>query len=574
MDNFVDYVVGGYFFPTSPARFPKANLDLAAAPKLHALTRSRDWFMMWQYERLRREYEEAVLADSYRPRTEQEAAASDGGNMSSPTFVGSAPRRPYFSSTQHYDYNLSFHIPIEAYGPDDASNGGRNLDIIRRFLLLPTDHHDGTGNLLDYLQRTVAEINNDMQHHLVDVDERWTKAGLSAAIWREVRTPVVVENTLRFHADESTLREMSRGPPINNSTALRLWLGWVSRVYENEIDLRRADIPVDPPRYWSPLSSNLTDINTMGIQREKAVLEFMQVNPTWENFAPWVAVLNEFEFYMLKWYLRNDLHSPEPKNLTEHENPLARRLAEVEFGDLDSEYGHLIEKFSQEDKPRERRMKDKSLDNRKGKEKVMEAQPQHSEADEVDDSERVTDKSQASTFAPKAKSKIPVSGAARRERSDWGQERTKMTEDEIRMVQPDYDTIGRLSHGKMARHKAFRPGGEGDRKGVGMVELTDTEFRNLVRHRIANKIHIPKLRPRDNEDEQQSWDEAARKRSQKLEDALDAARKKAGVSKAERQRLLEDWEGPMEYPKGERLDRLKTIIALGADALAKRAAKS
>ncbi|PVH78025.1 hypothetical protein DL98DRAFT_534264 [Cadophora sp. DSE1049] len=314
------------------------------------------------------------------------------------------------------------------------------------------------------------------------------------------------------------------------------------------------------------------------VQREKAVLEYMAANPTWEDFAPWVAALNELEFYMLKWYLRNDLTSHEPKNIEDHENPLARRLVDVEFGDLDYEYGHLIVKFSRQHTLREDNGKGKDEGKGKGKEKemVVEVNTQQFDADMEADNEEapIQDQGQASSSAPKAKSRNGLNSAARQARSDWGQERTKMTEDEIRIVQPDYDTIGRPYHGKMARHKAFIPGGEGDRKGVGMVELTDAEFRNLVRHRIANKIHIPKLRPRDDPSEQESWDEAARKRSQKLEDALDAARKAKGVSKEERERLLADWEGPMEYAEGEREDRLKTITSLGAEVLANRPAKS
>ena len=181
---------------------------------------------------------------------------------------------------------------------------------------------------------------------------------------------------------------------------------------------------------------------------------------------------------MLKWYMRHDSHNPEPKNLTKHENPLERRLADVEFGDLDTEYGHLINKFSGADSPRKKIRKDsrQDKDKGKGKEVIMEAQAQGFEVEEADDSQTVTNEGIASTSAPKEKSRNAMNSAARRERSDWGQERTKMTEDEIRVVQLDYDTIGRPSHGKMARHRAFRLGGEGDRKGVGMVELTDMEL--------------------------------------------------------------------------------------------------
>lgn len=94
--------------------------------------------------------------------------------------------------------------------------------------------------------------------------------------------------------------------------------------------------------------------------------------------------------------------------------------------------------------------------------------------------------------------------------------------------------------------------------------------RNLVRHRIANKIHIPRLRPREDPSEQESWDAAARKRNEKLERALDSARKKLGVSKEEREALLEDWEGEIDFPEREEEERFKSITALGREALASR----
>jgi len=89
---------------------------------------------------------------------------------------------------------------------------------------------------------------------------------------------------------------------------------------------------------------------------------------------------------------------------------------------------------------------------------------------------------------------------------------------------------------------------------------------------MANKIHIPRLRPRDDPKEQASWDVAARKRKEKLEGALDAARKKLGVSKEEREALLADWEGEIDFPEREE-ERFKSITALGREALASRRQK-
>lgn len=254
------------------------------------------------------------------------------------------------------------------------------------------------------------------------------------------------------------------------------------------------------------------------VQRELAVIEFMEVHPNWEDFAPWVAALvqarhflsfvlsfrqrltqlqNEIEFCMLKWYLRkpfDPFNNNKPKDLHKHENPLARQLADVEFGDLDEEYGHLIEKYSCDDAAEwERRVKAREGKAMREEERRAEAtamekkkvRPEQVTYQEVEDGQGM-DEQDNNTFtepdtptpAPKAKSraKMTSKSAARQARSDWGQERTMMTEDEIRIVQPDYDTIGRPSHGRMGRHKAFLPGGEGDRKGVGMVELTDVEL--------------------------------------------------------------------------------------------------
>jgi len=205
---------------------------------------------------------------------------------------------------------------------------------------------------------------------------------------------------------------------------------------------------------------------------------------------------NEIEFCMLKWYLRNPFdpfNSSKPKNLHEHENPLARRLADVEFGDLDEEYGHLIEKYSCGDtaewerrvkaregkamREEERRAEKMGMEKRNLAEKVIYQQVE--DGQDMDGQEDDT-LSQPNTPTPghkaTSRTKITSKSAARQSRSDWGQERTMMTEDEIRIVQPDYDTIGRPSHGRMGRHRAFLPGGEGDRKGVGMVELTDVEL--------------------------------------------------------------------------------------------------
>ena len=199
---------------------------------------------------------------------------------------------------------------------------------------------------------------------------------------------------------------------------------------------------------------------------------------------------------MLKWYLRNPFdpfNNNKPKDLHKHENHLARRLADVEFGDLDEEYGHLIEKYNCDDaaewerrvkarvgkgiREEERRAERIELEKEKSaKQAVYQEVEDGQELDEQDDN--TFTEPNTPTPAPKAKSraKMTSKSAARQARSDWGQERTMMTEDEIRIVQPDYDTIGRPSHGRMGRHKAFLPGGEGDRKGVGMVELTDVEL--------------------------------------------------------------------------------------------------
>ncbi|KAK0109426.1 hypothetical protein ONS95_002122 [Cadophora gregata] len=170
------------------------------------------------------------------------------------------------------------------------------------------------------------------------------------------------------------------------------------------------------------------------IQREKAVLEFMEANPTWEDFAPWVAALNEFEFFMMKWYLRNDLTKTTPREIEDHENPLARRLANVEFGDLDQEFGHLIERFSREEGPRkykdklESQGKDMAEDEDKVKERekerktnqvteVKKTDNQDLDADWDIDIQESAKQGARSSSGPKTKSRI--SSDTRKERGDW-----------------------------------------------------------------------------------------------------------------------------------------------------------
>ncbi|PVH78026.1 hypothetical protein DL98DRAFT_636438 [Cadophora sp. DSE1049] len=143
---------------------------------------------------------------------------------------------------------LSFQVPVEAYGLDQPSNDGRTLDIVRRFLSLSPAIHDESGHRLQVLQHFLSELVFQIQSHAAVVDERWAQAGLNEAIWVEVHAVINMERNLRFHRDVSLQAGTAWGSPVDNSRLLDIWLGWVSRVYQNEIDLRRAGIPVDPPR--------------------------------------------------------------------------------------------------------------------------------------------------------------------------------------------------------------------------------------------------------------------------------------------------------------------------------------
>ena len=159
----------------------------------------------------------------------------------------SRPRVPTRVRPPGIPFEQSFIIPVEAYGLEYTETSRRGLDIARRFLRLPTDLGDRCGNLLWYLQQFLEALYLDLQPKDALVPERWTQAGLSQEIWQEARLLMHMEQFLRIRLSDSRFCHFGEGPPIDNKKALNAWIGWISRVYESEIDLRRTGIPVDPP---------------------------------------------------------------------------------------------------------------------------------------------------------------------------------------------------------------------------------------------------------------------------------------------------------------------------------------
>ena len=187
-----------------------------------------------------REYEEIILAERYRRRSEDEIRPS---LMILARRQPGVPIRPQFDSSPFQ----SFIIPVEAYGVDYAPINRRCLNILPRFMMLEADPYDGCGNLLEYLQQLLEDLYLRLCRVASNVPACWTQAGLSEEIWQEVKVLVHFESILRSRHAISRFTPPGSVSPIDNKKALDAWVGWVSRVYENEIDLRRAGIPVDSP---------------------------------------------------------------------------------------------------------------------------------------------------------------------------------------------------------------------------------------------------------------------------------------------------------------------------------------